>query len=490
MQQIHTDLLVVGGGIGGMGAALAARENGIENILILEQSGRLGGNGNAAHSFPLAYPDGTIRLACQDDRKVMPGDPRISTDKRTRTDAIFQMAMDWCHWRADPKLVRALVDKSDETPGWIADRITDEQREEFADRHKPGQFARFLAQNINKAEIPVIFNASAQKFIKDETGKLCGVAVKCKSGEEMTVSFKSVVVSTGGFFGNHELMQKYFFNYSEDMYSKIIPGGMLADGSGIEMALDIGAATDGTVCFEFVKSFPCRFTSEEAIHVDRSGERFCDESKSQAKHAVCRLPDMAHYIIIDQKIADYVKSEKPVNPDEVSIWNEQLRDRGIEITAASLFESRGGARREEQMLKTGRLKIVDTLDEVAEFIGCDADTLKNTVSEYNGYCENKHDDDYCKAEQYLIPLDTPPYYVFYAKLGAVVSHGPIRVNKNMELLSKDGGIIDGCYYCGVNIGGTCSDTYTACIPSQSICWSFASGRIAGEQAAKKLAAEG
>ena len=485
-RELKTDLLIVGGGIGGMAAALSGRECGCQDILILEQRGRLGGNGNAAHAFPLPYPDGTIKLACQDDRKVFPDDPRISTDKQMRTDAIFQSAMDWCHWRADPRLVRALVDKSDETAEWIVSRITPEQIEEFQDRFKPGQFARFLASNIEKENIPVMYNTSAKHLLCDENGRVTGVEAEGENGKKLTIFAKCVVVSTGGFYGNQKLMAKYFYNYADDIYTKIVPGGILADGSGIEMAIEVGAATETTACFEVVKGYPFRFSAEEAVHVDKNGERFCDESKSQAKHAVFRLPDLAHYIIMDQKIADFVCSEKPVNADEVSYWNEQLRDRGIEINTKNLFDFFRGAKREDQMLKAGRLVKVDTLAEAAAFIGCDAETLQTTINRYNVFCKKGHDDDFCKNKNYLMAIDTPPYYVYYAKLGAAVTHGPICVNKNMELLAKSGKAIPGCYYCGVNIGGTCSDTYTACVPSRSICWAFASGRIAGEKAANQI----
>jgi len=133
--------------------------------------------------------------------------------------------------------------------------------------------------------------------------------------------------------------------------------------------------------------------------------------------------------------------------------------------------------------EAGRVKIADSLDEIAEWMGIAPETLHNTVTEYNTFCDKGHDDIFAKDRQNLIKLETPPYYAVRCCLSILVTHGGIRVNHRMEVLNNDGETILGLYAAGVDIAGKEANTYNSGLPGHSFGFSIHSGRIAGENAA-------
>ena len=129
-----------------------------------------------------------------------------------------------------------------------------------------------------------------------------------------------------------------------------------------------------------------------------------------------------------------VRNPHTLSTEELTVWLETV-DEDI---------------REEA--EADRLKIADTLDEIAQWIGCDPETLKNTVAEYNTHCQNKYDADFLKEAQFLRPLTTPPYYAMKAYSGIDTCIGGLRTNHRLEVLNKDLYPIKGLYAAGVVVG--------------------------------------
>jgi NADPH-dependent glutamate synthase beta subunit-like oxidoreductase/NAD-dependent dihydropyrimidine dehydrogenase PreA subunit len=138
-------------------------------------------------------------------------------------------------------------------------------------------------------------------------------------------------------------------------------------------------------------------------------------------------------------------------------------------------------------VKTGEpyVKIADSWEEIARWIGTDAIDLKNTIQEYNNSCKTGHDSIFVKDHRYLIPLDTPPYYAIRCNVDYLDTIGGIKINERMEVLDKDNRVIPGLYAAGIDTGGWIGDTY--CIRTTGTTFAFAinSGRIAGENAVNK-----
>jgi len=121
-----------------------------------------------------------------------------------------------------------------------------------------------------------------------------------------------------------------------------------------------------------------------------------------------------------------------------------------------LDDIREDIRSEEE---AGKLKILKTLDEVAEYIGAKPETLKKTIAQYNTYCKNKYDDEFLKDPEFLLPITTPPYYVFKGYQGIDTCVGGLRINHNLEVLNKELYPIKGLYAAGVVTGGWMNQGY-------------------------------
>ena len=134
----------------------------------------------------------------------------------------------------------------------------------------------------------------------------------------------------------------------------------------------------------------------------------------------------------------------------------------------------------------GKIKISNSWDEIASWMGVSPEVLKNTIDEYNSSCDRGYDDVFAKERRYLLPLRTPPYYAVKFGIGLVTTHGGIKINHRMEALDNQDNPIPGLYAAGVETGGTDSDTYNVRLSGHSYGFSVNSGRIAGENIVKYI----
>jgi len=131
------------------------------------------------------------------------------------------------------------------------------------------------------------------------------------------------------------------------------------------------------------------------------------------------------------------------------------------------------------------IRIADTWEEIADWMGTDPDILKSTITEYNIVCKKSYDPIFGKDRRYLVPLQTPPFYAIKMGVDYLDTIGGIKINERMEVLDKKGVPMPGIYAAGIDTGGWVGDTY--CIRTTGTTFAFAinSGRIAGENAVKK-----
>jgi ferredoxin len=132
-----------------------------------------------------------------------------------------------------------------------------------------------------------------------------------------------------------------------------------------------------------------------------------------------------------------------------------------------------------------QVKIANSLEELATWIGADPKMLKSTIEEYNTYCVDKYDAMFNKDRKYLMPLRTPPYYALKCTPMFLTTAGGIRVSDHMEAVDEMDNPIPGLFIAGIDVGGACqTDTYFITMAGCSSGFAINSGRIAGENAAK------
>jgi predicted oxidoreductase len=134
----------------------------------------------------------------------------------------------------------------------------------------------------------------------------------------------------------------------------------------------------------------------------------------------------------------------------------------------------------------GRMKISDSLKEIAHWIGADPAILKGAIDEYNAACDEGYDRLFAKQPEHLIPVRTPPFYVLKCSSAFLDTIGGIKINERMEVISQIGKPIIGLYAAGVITGGWEGETYCPYLLGSARGFALSSGRIAGKSAAKFL----
>ena len=208
-ENIQADIAVIGSGGAGLAAAVAAAEKGA-SVVVLEKNKALGGRSVRAEGFFAADS---------------PAQQRFGID--APKDVLFRMAMDYAHWRINPRIMRAYIDKSGDTVRWLEakgcliDRVTPFYRNQvYRVWHQPRQggaeVISVLTKTCEKLGVRSLPETPAKKILTDNSGKIIGVnAINDK--KEIRINVKSVIIATGGFGGNKELLKKYCPDYSEDI---------------------------------------------------------------------------------------------------------------------------------------------------------------------------------------------------------------------------------------------------------------------------------
>jgi fumarate reductase flavoprotein subunit len=475
IQDRQVDIVIIGAGGAGLAAAAAAAEKGVKRILILEERKFPGGNA--------IFPEGIFAA----DSPVQKRLGVVCTK-----DDIFKKAMDYAHWRINPRLIRTLINKSGDTIRWLEEKgvefeniapiYPNDTPSTFHVVRGPGKTGaaviRALLKNCRDMNVEILFQHRGRKLLTNARGDIIGVLAEAGKNE-IKISTKNVILATGGFTGNTRMLKKYLPNYN---HKEINHTGTLRNGDGIKMAAEIGAATEDMFSLEilgpFIKSNYLFFIvmRPENVWVNKRGERFADENISarftESANSICRQPGKISYILLNESLKDKFiqdvlnKQKSWATLGSPEIWANRVNDEII------------------SQAEKGKVKISGSWDDIAEWMGVEPEILKHTVDMYNSFCENGYDDDYIKDKKYLIPINKPPYYAIQCCVDCVATHGGIKINHRMEVVDSHDYPIKGLYAAGVETGGTESETYNVGYPGHSFGFTINTGRIAGENAAQ------
>ena len=453
-RNLEAELVILGGGGAGLSAAVEAAEKGATSIILVEKRHSLGGNSALAGGL----------FACESPVQMR---ERIIADR----DYLFKKAMEWAHWsRIDPGILRAFINKSGDTIRWLEDkglefdliRLYPDQNPPV--QHNPkGNGARLiqvLAQKCKDLGVSLFLQSSGKKIIRGEKGNVTGVLIM-KNGEETEITTSCVIIATGGFAGNYELLKKYCPSYYDGMPTSGLP----LTGDGLFIAAEAGATIEDFATM--IKEGP-RFDlhtwplmtferDPSTIWVNKKGKRFIDEAAGyhvfESVNAMLRQPDKISYALLDTTIRR--KFEEKMPGLEKALQAEAERD---------------------------RVKISDSWDEIAGWIGADPEVLKDTVAQYNSFCKQGYDESFAKERRYLLPLYSAPYYAIRGLAVLLDTIGGIKINERMEVLDNQNDPIPGLYAAGVITSGWESDTYCSYLSASAFGFAINSGRIAGENA--------
>lgn len=410
------DIVIVGAGGAGMAAALSAKDAGM-NPVILEKMPIAGGNTLKSSGGMNASETKFQEAQGIEDSNELFFEDTLKGGKGTN----------------DQDLLHYLVDNSASAIDWLdsmgitLDNISYSGGASVKRIHRPHDGSAVgtylvdgLLRNIHVQEIPLFVNADVTK-INETDGKVTGVNVKI-NGEEKEIAGDAVVVTTGGFGSNKELIEKY----RPDLKGYVSTTSEGSTGDGIKMIEELGGATvdmdqiqvHPTVVQDTGMLISETVRGEGAILVNQQGERFYNEleTRDNVSAAITDLPENYAYLIFDNALAGRAK--------QVDYYKEQ----GVVVEA-------------------------DTIEALAEKIDVDPATLKKTLDTWNQAVTDKADKDFGRETAMDYDLTEGPFYAIQIAPGIHHTMGGVKINTKTQVLKEDGTPITGLYAAGEVTGG-------------------------------------
>lgn len=464
------DLIVVGSGFAGSSATLAfcetAEREGSAGRVALLEAGKEGERSGASR-WTGAYL-------------------RLTRDKRLSTEWVERVEHD-CRGLADLEYCRALEREVPDTVKFLEDHYVELVHHEepnvaveFDEQHfmypNGGGLAIVNAlqsyiQRYDNAD--VLYETQAERLTLSDDGRVNGVVVRGPDGLLRTITADNVVLASGGFEGNKEMLTQYIGNNAVDL-PLIAPGLVHNRGQGIRMAMDAGAATSGQFDGIHAELVDTRTGTPDAviwahnygIVVNEDCERFYDEGEDYLfasfeliAHDTWRYQNQKSYFVMDKTVMDRFRGS----------WVYESTDIPPEES--------------------------DTIGGLAEKLGLDPGKLETTVQEFNSACDRETEWDPVRMDgksargieppksNWALPIETPPFYGFPMTANLTFTYGGIQTDTQARVLSNNGAPIPGLYAAGEMTGLF----YHEYPPATSVLRSLTFGRIAGANIAESLA---
>lgn len=462
---VDADVVVVGAGGAGMTAAITAAGEG-KSVVVLESQSMVGGNSVRAtggmNAAKTVYQDENEFGESAGVEKTLKTAAEKYADNETITALAKTVSEQWAAYQAnptgyfdsvelmeldtmiggkginDPELVETLCANSADAIDWLDEHgITLHNVSSFGGAsvkriHRPvnaegktvsvgSYMIPLLQENCEKAGVKMMLDTTATEILTDANGAAVGVKATGASGETVTVNAKAVVLATGGFGANLDMVVKYKPELKGFMTTNA-PG---IQGQGIEMAQAIGAATvdmDQIQIHPTVEANTAALITEGlrgdgAILINEEGKRFIDEVGTRDVVSAAEIAQTGSYswLVVDQAMAD----------------------------ASSVIQG---------YIKKGYTVTGATYEELGKAMGVDAAAFAETMEKWNGYVEAKNDPDFGRTS-FANPLNTAPYYAIKVTAGVHHTMGGLKINANTEVLNEKGEVIPGLFAAGEVTGG-------------------------------------
>ena len=479
--KVSIDVAVVAAGPADLAAAIAASEGGA-SVAVFEKMPIVGGTANMGM--------GPFGVESRIQKELM--------EELTKEKA-FRIMMDYTHWGVDARLVRDYFWKSGNTIDWLEDmgvrfdRPTKYYAGGYATWHvvrpedgsRPGPRAasdmiKVMFRRAKELGVQFYLETPATEILVEDN-KVVGLRAAGASGETYEVEAEAVILATGGFGNNDEMIHAYTgYTYGKDLFSKKVPG---ITGDGLRMAWAAGAGK-GRMSMERItgtkidgaEKYLAHMTLRQprALVVNQLGERVMDEFEMRNAavfaNVIDRQPGRFCYQIMDDKIIRYLARNGLDMPHNVFRFNfaERFYDE-LDGMLADFPED---------------MFMADSVEELEEKLGIEPGALVRTVEEYNDACDEHYDDVFLKDRQYLQPLLGKRFYAVRVFCGAYGSLGGIRVNHRLEVLTEDWKKIRGFYAAGSDVCDIYNGTYQYLLAGNTMGFALNSGRLAGEYAAE------
>lgn len=480
MNEVHEyDVVVVGCGVAGLSAAVSAAEEGAQ-VIVLERAPHGEHGGNSRHTGAWFRMESETEVSADFVEHFIANsgptlDPalihRVSDDPENWPAILRSMSF------VDPDVIQTLVDQAPPTVAWLKDRGLRFARLEvpFPTSVQPrmapsgGGLAMIEALLAALQELggTVLYEAAAQSLLHDGDGTVCGVRAVTKGNRPVEVRGQAVVLASGGFQGNAEMMTRYIGPRAQHL-GMMSQGCHYNKGEGIRMALEAGAAPCGDFGSWHASPMDPRSSRPGAsiyiypygILVNREGRRFTDEAPGPTDET-------------------YETTARTINVQPDGIAWVLLDDVGYRIPTFA-----AAVRTERPAIEA------DTIGDLALKLGLQASALEETVATFNAACRpGRYNplelDGLCTKglpvpkSNWARPLEKAPFRAYPIISSIVFTFGGLRVDRHARVMNLQGDPIPGLYAAG-EVQGLYYGTYTG---ATSVLKGAVFGRIAGRDAA-------
>ncbi|VTU34448.1 Fumarate reductase flavoprotein subunit precursor [Variovorax sp. PBS-H4] len=475
----HCDVLVIGCGVSGLSAAVAAGAAGA-SVIVLERAtpDEFGGNTRWTESYFRMKDEDSVSDDFEELLVANAGhhlDPNIIQHAASAYE-------DWppyvkAHGMPDPELISTLAAGAGPTVQWLKTfgvrfaALPTYFVTAAAPRLMPvgGGLALIeaLRDEAVRTGVEIRYETTAQALLRDDGQGQVVVDTYGSDGRLRRIQALSVVLATGGFEGNPEMLTRYIG--PEARYLRpVARGGYYNKGEGIRMALDAGAAPAGDFGSYHAEPMDPRSAQVEplvmsfsyGILVNREGRRFVDEAPGpidvhydHISRAIKNQPDGIAYMVYDQRIHDVPNWKKGIRTDQPPLQAGTLRELAV---ACGISES-------------GLQGTVDAFNAACgqgEFSPLKVDGLGTTGIEP-------------RKSNWARPIEQGPFCAYPVMSGVCFTYGGVKTNRLAQVIDNDGRPIRGLYAAG-EAAGLYYQVYTG---ATSVLRGAVFGKIAGEHAA-------
>ena len=466
-EELTTDVVVVGGGGAGMSAAVRLAELG-QQVILFEKASFLGG-----------------AISVSGGNQVIMGS-QLQADNGVEDDSVESMVADFEANGANKnneEILTLFAENVGAATDWLVASCGIEfepglhqlgeysHNRELAYTGGGAGFAERMRKAVERSGATVYLSTKVESLLVED-GAVVGVkAVSTDGTKEYTVHAANVVLATGGYGNNKDML-------TDEMKSALYYGPSTSTGDGIRMAEAVNAQTAN---MEYGKRYPNGIEVDtgiakstiagnivgwtmSAILVNADGNRVVNEKASNRTilEEELQQPGGMLYLLLDSETFE--------------VWKTKLAPAGI---------SEGDI--EKCLAANGTTTPVfahgETLEEAAAAAGVNAENLAATVEKYNSFVEKGEDADFGRNASYLtMKIGAGPYYLIEQKPRFATTMGGLVVNTNMQVLNQDGNAISGLYAAGETCGQVMGDDSPS---GANNAWAITSGKLAADAIAAK-----
>ncbi|WP_103660686.1 FAD-dependent oxidoreductase [Lactobacillus sp. HT06-2] len=474
------DVIIVGGGAAGFAAAYEASHKGL-SVLVVEKGHTLGGSGN--------YIEGAFAVDSFMQKK--------HSDYHLTKEEALNEELTYSHYKADTNTWKQFIDGSAAIIKWLKNLGV-----EYFDVEPLGSGARtwhlfkgrgdavinqVLAPKAKEQGTDILTSTEVTNLITTD-GQVTGVEIKdLKSSETTQVSGKNIILATGGYLNNKDMIAKYT-NYDAN---QLIPVNSNKNtGDGLSLAWKAGAqryAMGMAMLFGGYIKDPDKPTyvyrydelngaanQQSLLWVNETGKRFVNEEvvDNFAEAGNALFTQNEFYTILDQSTIDHLQNDSLYK----AMGTYDYHDTKLPHLQEEIDK--------ELAANAKYLTKADSIEELAKKLSLP--DLPATIKRYNQLAQEGKDVDFGKQNRFMVPVENGPFYAIKQGVGAFCTMGGLKINLDNQVLDQNGAPIKGLYAVGNDAAGMLiGDTYGPNMPGTEAGYCFFSGKHTADVIANK-----